>query len=207
MDEKKQEVSDLLYALHLLRDVKNTNFGSQVRTFVATRDFGDDAQFSLHVLYLLEYADILSANESEIDALHTALKGSFVDISLALKLRELPFKAIKVCHSDNGVIMDLGCRPESIITSSQFREDPAGFLSKVLRYSADGATYAMDATAGFGRTANESMIRIYSRHVAQDSRRMSVFGRPSSKSRNRCPQGWSPYLQPKLCGPSVQLLG
>ena len=71
--------------------------------------------------------------------------------------------------------MDLGCRPETIITSKKFSEKPAAFLEEVLRLGADGATYAMDATAGLGRTANESMIRIYSYNVPDESRQRARF--------------------------------
>jgi len=177
----KQEVSELVYLMRLLKDVKETSFGDRVRTFVATRDFGnlkeeENMQFAGQVFTLLKHADIVSANDSEIHALHTAFKEKkYRDIPLAYKLRELPFKAIKLCHSSDGVIMDLGCRPEHIITSSRFRENPAGFLEEVLRLSADGATYAMDATAGLGRLANEAMIRIYSQNVRDETRQYERF--------------------------------
>ena len=172
----EKKVSDLLFLLRLLKEVKKTQFGAtQVRTFVATRDFGDDPWFPRHVLAVLGYADIISVNDTEMDGLHTALIGSFQEMPRAYKLRELPYEAIKVCHGAHGVIMDLGCRPETIITSKKFSEKPAAFLEEVLRLGADGATYAMDATAGLGRTANESMIRIYSYNVPDESRQRARF--------------------------------
>lgn len=171
-----KEVSEMLFLMRLLRDVKTTKFGDRVRTFVATRDFGRDKLFTRQVIALLKNADIISLNDAEIDDLHTAVNGgNYQHMPLAYKLRELPFKAIKVCHSPAGVIMDLGTRPEHIITSERFQEDPAKFLEEVLRLSADGATYAMDATAGLGRWANEAMIRIYSRNVREESRQHNRF--------------------------------
>jgi hypothetical protein len=176
VDPEKQEVSEMLFLMRLLKDVKATKFGDRVRTFVATRDFGRDEIFTRQVIALLKNADIISLNDAEIDDLHTAVNGgNYHNIPLAYKLRELPFKAIKVCHSPAGVIMDLGTRPEHIITSDRFQEDPAKFLEEVLRLSADGATYAMDATAGLGRWANEAMIRIYSRNVREESRQHNRF--------------------------------
>lgn len=175
------EVSELVFLLKLLRDVRERDFNNnKVRTFVATRDFrkptGEvDMVFTRGVLRLLEEADIVSSNDTEIHDLHTAFRKEYRRDPLAYKLKELPFKAIKVCHSADGVIMDLGCRPEKIITSQRFQEKPAVFLEEVLRLSADGATYAMDATAGLGRSANEAMIRIYSRNVKNEDRQHERF--------------------------------
>jgi len=175
-NEKEQTVSEILYMILLLREVKKTSFGDRVRTFVATRDFGKDPSFARQVLTLLKNADIISANDSEIHDLHTAFhNGDFENIPLAYKLRELPFNAMKVCHSADGVIMDLGCRPEHIITSKGFQDDPVEYLEEVLRLSADGATYAMDATSTVGRSANEAMIRIYSGNVTKECRQNERF--------------------------------
>jgi len=175
------KVSEIIFLWQLLREIKKTAFGDRVRTFVGTRDFRDknnrlDRPFAKSALYLLKEADIISSNDAEIHdlyAVHT--RETKHEIPLAYKLRELPFRAIKVCHSADGVIMDLGCRPEHIITSDSFRKDPSTFLTDVLRLAADGATYAMDATAGLGRSANESMIRIYSGHVNEKSRQHERF--------------------------------
>lgn len=178
VDVKKRQVSELLFLKRLLTDVKSTPFGAQVRTMVATRDFGAGERsklFRAQVLTLLEDADIISMNDSELKALHASANGSVEDIPLAYKLRSLPFRAIKVCHAAEGAIMDLGCRPEHIVNSKQFRKNPAQFLEEVLRFSADGATYSMDATAGLGRSANEAMVRIYSHHIKEEDRQNDRF--------------------------------
>ncbi|MFQ5926472.1 MAG: hypothetical protein ACE5MH_03460 [Terriglobia bacterium] len=174
-----KEMTELDLAKQLVKELKKSEFGDRVRIFVATRGFRTKEapleEYARATLSLLEEADIISASDTEIDALHTAYRGEHHDDPLAYKLRELPFEAIKVCHSADGVIMDLGCRPERIITSKRFQADPAGFLEEILRLSADGATYALDATAGLGRTANEAMIRIYSRNVAPENRQTDRF--------------------------------
>jgi hypothetical protein len=172
-----KKVSEMDILEDMITKVKEENFGDRVRTFIATRVFGDDMKFAERVFNLLKKADIISANDSEVEGLHRIHRGAFIDIPLAYKLRELPFEAIKVCHSADGVIMDLGCIPENIITSAHFQENPPGFLEEVLRLSGDGATYAMDATAGLGRTANESMIRIYSQNVRPENRQQELFDR------------------------------
>ncbi len=195
-DEKgnKRVVSEMDILESMIAEVKQTTFGKRVRIFVATRVFGGDIDFAHRVFDLLKKADIISVNDSEAHDLHTAYKGSFVDIPLAYKLRMLPFEAIKVCHSADGVIMDLGCIPEKIITSRHFRENPSGFLEDILRFSADGATYAMDATAGLGRNANEAMIRIYSQNVSPESRQNDLFNRTFRNVREPMPAGmlWVP---------------
>ena len=175
----EEEIPELEVAIRLLKELKAAKYGDRVRVFLSTRSFGrrdeEIHHFAQEALALLNEADIISASDAEIHALHTAHRGEYHDEPLAYKLRELPFEAIKVCHSADGVIMDLGCRPERIITSQGFRRDPPGFLEEVLRLSADGATYALDATAGLGRTANEAMIRIYSRNVLPENRHADRF--------------------------------
>jgi hypothetical protein len=183
-DEGK--VSEIVYLKRLIEqaktEIKQALPNSEFRIFAATRYLRDErgdllTYLAQGVFLLLRQVDIISTNETELQDLHTVYKGAFHDIPLAYKLRELPFKAIKVCHSADGVIMDLGCRPEHIITSQRFREDPAGFLEEVLKLSADGATYAMDATAELGRWANEAMVRIYSQEVKDENRRHAHFNR------------------------------
>src|SRR5207247_629394 len=70
--EDKREVSEMLYLMRLLQDIKKTPFGSRVRTFVATRPFDGDTTFAQQVFALLKYADITSSNEAEVRDLHTA---------------------------------------------------------------------------------------------------------------------------------------
>lgn len=187
-------ISEMDILEDMITKIKEEGFGDRVRIFVATRVFGGDMKFAARVFKLLEKADIISMNDSEVQDLHTTFRGSFKDMPLAYKLRALPFKAIKVCHSADGVIMDLGCIPEDIITSVHFQENPAGFLEEVLRLSADGATYAMDATAGLGRTANESMIRIYSQNVRPENRQQELFDRTFRNVTEPMPAGmlWVP---------------
>ena len=156
-------------SINLIKTIKKTSFGDRVRVFVSTRYIKEenikDAQAILDFLKMKEI-DIVSMNETEAIRLYTAFNdNTYRDIPLAYKVRELPFQSLKLCHSPSGVILDLGCIPERIITSKRFREDPAQFLEETLRLSADGATYAMDSMASLGRTSTEAMIRIYSKHV------------------------------------------
>ena len=116
--------------------------------------------------HILTNTDIISCNETELHDLHTMVVGggTFQDIPLVYKLKQLPHKAIKICHSAYGSILDIGCDPQAIINSRQFIEDPGGYLKSALQLATDGATYAFDAEVG--RKASESMVRIYSDSVA-----------------------------------------
>jgi len=185
----REEISEVRLAERFVQQIRKSPFGGRVRIYVATRSIGN-LKYAQAALSLLEQSDIVSMNDSEANWLHTAYnKGEYSDEPLAYKVRELPLKAIKVCHSADGVIMDLGCIPETIINSKSFVEQPADFLEEVLRLSADGATYAMDATAGLGRTANEAMIRIYSRNVHPESRQNDLFKRTFLNVTNPMPAG------------------
>ncbi len=166
----------------LIRQLKEGDTENRYKVFMSTsrmelprtpeerRTWWDD---DLHPF--LQQADILSADNGEIDTLHFAQQGGLEEIPLGWKLRRLDLTAIKVCHAAYGVAMDLGTRPEEIITSESFRKDPAEYLQEVVRLAADGATYAMDTLAGLGRTASEAMIRIYSKQVAADGREEDRF--------------------------------
>jgi hypothetical protein len=201
-------VSEMDILENMIDRLKNSPHGSMIRVFIATRVFGDDTAFAERVFRLLKKADIISANDSEVHDLHTVHnKGSHADIPLAYKLRALPFKAIKVCHSADGVIMDLGCIPEHIITSHRFRDDPPAFLEEVLRLSADGATYALDATAGYARAANESMIRIYSSFVSQNSRQTDLFNRTFLNVREPMPAGMLSVASARVVRPLGAVVG
>lgn len=206
-DGTEKEVSEMDLLEKMITDVKKEQYGPRVRIFVATRVFGDDMAFAKRVFELLKKADIISANDLEIRTLHTICKQAYVDMPLAAKLRELPFEAIKVCHSADGVAMDLGCIPERIITSERFRDDPPDFLEDVLRLSADGATYAMDATAGLGRSANEAMIRIYSRNVRAENRQSDLFDRTFRNVNEPMPAGMLWVPSPRVVRPLGAVVG
>jgi hypothetical protein len=167
--ESIPNVNNELELCRLMIEAVKERYGERVRVFVSTTHIHEDDENSARAILdflTMKGIDIVSMNESEAKCLHTSFnEGKFKDIPLAYKVRQMPFRAIKLCHSANGVILDLGCVPERIITSQRFRENPAEFLEETLRLSADGATYAMDSMASLGRTANEAMIRIYSKHV------------------------------------------
>ncbi len=170
-DKRQQEKASAL--IERARD----KFGrEQLKVFMATSGFKKPEE-AAEVIGFLQLADIVSANDSEIDKLHTAQMGpaGHQEIPLARKLRQLKFNAIKVCHGPYGVALDLGTRPEDIVTSSSFAEDPALFLQTALRRAADGATYAMDQMAHLGRTATDAMIQVYSSQVPDDGRQDARF--------------------------------
>jgi len=202
-----EELTELDFAKRLVNGIKThfkkSELGKRIRIFMSTRAI-DNLRFATETLSLLQEAQIISMNEVEANMLHTAYNdGKHSDAPLAYKVRELPLTAILVCHSAYGAIMDLGCHPESIITSKKFCDDPPAFLEEVLRLSADGATYAMDATAGLGRQANEAMIRIYSENVSSDNRQREKFKATFQALTEPMPAGmlWIPSAR------AVQTLG
>ncbi|KAF5431404.1 hypothetical protein C5S35_18190, partial [Candidatus Methanophagaceae archaeon] len=188
-EEKEKEIE---YTKKLIQQLKKIDSHDRLRIFVSTRNIDetdmDYAKITYKFLTEVE-PDIISMNEKEANMIHTASRGGrHNDEPLAYKVRDLPIRAMKVCHSASGVIMDLGCIPERIVNSEEFCKDPAKYLEEVLRLSADGATYAMDATAeplpmgegvsattSLGRAANESMIRIYSRYIQPEFRQNEGF--------------------------------
>ncbi len=190
-EDKKKEIKLTESLIKQLREIK---FADRLRIFVSTRNIPDkpqkDIEFAKATYDFLNNIkpDIISMNEDEAGWIHTAFREGKTADALAYKVRDLPFRAIKVCHSANGVIMDLGVIPEKIINSKDFSTDPPGFLEEVLTLSADGATYAMDATteplfiqgepttsSNLGRTTNEAMIRVYSKYVLPETRQVQKF--------------------------------
>ena len=137
---------------------------------------------------ILSHADIISCNETELDDLHTALvgEGVYKDIALPYKLKELPLRAIKMCHSADGAILEVGCNPQTVIKSERFQEKPGEYLTEALRLATDGATYAIDS-ATVGRSASESMVRIYSNSITD--RRAELFRATFQKAVERLPGG------------------
>jgi len=166
------ELSCLLELLELLR----RELTDRLVIFVGTNAFTQEHAKSLDQ-QLLSQADIISMNRDEAKKLYSVRNNAngIADTSksLAQKVRELPYRAIKVCHGSHGAILDLGCMPERIVTSSEFHENPADFLEETLTLAVDGATYAVATNAELGREATAAMIRVYSRHVV--SRESELF--------------------------------
>jgi len=110
---------------------------------------------------ILRKAQIVSFNETELHDLHTAVEGggAHQDIPLAVKLKQLPLEAFKVCHSADGAILELGCEAGTVITSKEFLKDPTEFLRETLRLATDGATYAIDSKH-LGRKASAAAVNL-----------------------------------------------
>jgi hypothetical protein len=121
---------------------------------------------------LLPNVQIFSLNETELHDLHTVVVGKkdgFKDISLPNKLKDIDCRAIKVCHSADGAILEVSCDPQRILNSRSFTERPGEFLRDSLQWATDGAAYAIDSVGETGRSASESMVRIYSSSVEDRS--------------------------------------
>ncbi len=166
-----------LNALDGLLSSVRARLGDRLVIFVGTNKLRDEEHdYALKLTEkLLSNADIISMNRDEAEFLHKLYnqEGFQETKPLAQKVRELPFRAIKICHGSHGAIMDLGCMPEHIITSRRFLNNPAEFLEETLTLAADGATYAVATNAELGRSATEAMIRVYSKHV--ESRDIELF--------------------------------
>jgi hypothetical protein len=194
--------------IHELRE----KFGDKIKIFIGSSSFRN-RRSRLNVkttkeIYdkILKKADIniISCNDKELHDLHTVIvgKGAYKDISLAYKLKQIPIEAIKICHSADGAILDLGCNPEKIINSEQFHKDPYGYLEEALRLSVDGATYALDSVE-VGKKANESMIRTYSASVTD--RCTELFRTTFLKTVERLPAGIIAIQAPLVVNPLATL--
>lgn len=155
---------------------------------------------------ILEKADIVSFNDDELHDLHTVIvgKGARKPISLADKLKELELDAIKVCHSADGAILDLGVNPESVINNKQIREDPYGYLQEALQLSVDGASYVLDSVK-IGRKANETAVRTYSESITKRSK--ELFNRTFLKTVEHLPGGLVTVYAPLVVHPLATLTG
>ena len=178
--------------VRLLQNLRG-EFHDRLKVFIGTsslRKTGGalDIPETQRVFELLKLADIVSFNEVELNDLHTAVVGQGVhaDLSLANKLKDLPLRAIKVCHSADGAILDIGCDPGEIIQSEAFKKDPYRYLKEALQLSVDGAAYALDSS-GVGSEANASMIKIYSDSIKD--RTSEVFRVTFLKTLERMPGG------------------
>ena len=114
---------------------------------------------------VLSRADILSLNETELGDLHTVVVGggTYQEKPLAIKLLELPTRAIKVCHGADGALMDPGPDPGRILNAEAFRNYPAAFLKESLGLAGDGASYCLGSL--YGKDATLSSVQIYSETV------------------------------------------
>jgi hypothetical protein len=177
-----------------LIDALKERFKDKMKIFVGTSSFRKgqdiDEEDTLEIYNkILKKADIVSCNEQELDDLHTVVVGGRAyqqDVSLAYKLKQLPLQGIKVCHSADGAMLELGCNPEPIIRSDEYPKNPHEFLEDALRLSVDGATYTIDALE-VGQTANESMIKVYSASVTDRS--TELFRTTFLKTVERLPAG------------------
>lgn len=153
-----------------LLDQIHKHFGEQALFYIGSSSFRDGSSLNSKRTadiwhHILEKADILSMNETELGDLHTVVvgKGSYQDKPLAYKLLELPTEAIKVCHGADGALMDPGPDPGSIVNAEAFRKDPAAFLEESLRLATDGASYGLASPCG--HDATEASVRIFSATV------------------------------------------
>jgi hypothetical protein len=139
---------------------------------------------------LLPKVQVFSLNEAELHDLHTAVvdrKGDYKDISLPNKLKDIDCQAIKVCHSADGAILEASCDPQRILSSRNLTEKPGEFLRESLQLATDGAAYAIDSVGETGRSASESMVRIYSSSV--EDRSKDQFRVTFLKTVERLPSG------------------
>jgi hypothetical protein len=138
---------------------------------------------------LLPHVDLFSLNETELHDLHTVVLGNmnYQELALPNKLKELDCHAIKVCHSADGAILEVGCDPQRIINSEKFAEKPGEYLQQSLQWAVDGAAYAIDSIEQVGRMASEPMVRIYSSSVGDRSD--DLFRVTFLKTVDRLPSG------------------
>ncbi len=198
----------------LIDAIKASSLKEHVKIFVGVSSFRDgpsltqDREERLRLIYdkILVKADIISCNELELHDLHTVLVGGgkYKDIQLALKLKELDLRAMKVCHSSEGAILEVGTDPDAIVTSKQFTEDPGKFLHETLQLATDGATYAMDSLKA-GRSANDSMVRTYSSTIKE--RADQTFRTTFLRTLERMPGGIVAVQAPLVAKPLAAVTG
>ena len=193
----------------LLTAIRN-RLGDRAVIFVGSASFrqggNTDIQRAKEIYEkILSKADIISFNDIELHDLHTAIvgDGTFQNIPLAIKLKQLQLQAIKVCHSAEGAILELGCQPEKLITSPDFRRDPGFYLKETLQLAADGASYTIDSVGG--KMASEAMVRVYSSSI--NDRSTELFRGTFLKTVERPPGGIVAVQAPVVAQPISALTG
>lgn len=175
---ERGKASRVLFALSIpnppeegvrLVDELRDQFGARALFFISCSSFrtGTVPNFERirRMQPILERADIISMNETELVDLHSLMvgNGNYQDKPLSYKLLELPLKAVKVCHGDAGTIMDAGPDPGRVVSAGMYRNDPAAFLEESLRLATDGATFGIASPRG--HDAAEDGVRVFSATV------------------------------------------
>lgn len=115
---------------------------------------------------VISKVDIVSFNDAELTDYYNAMYTPSEERSLAQKLRDLDLNAIKICHSAEGVILDLNInRPTQIINSEGFNDYPSRFIEEVLQLSSDGTSMNLDRGPEIGWEADMTQVEIYSKHI------------------------------------------
>ena len=200
------------HPLHLgakLIDELKLAFGEKLKVYVGLSTLRKGTKIKNQLIqdlnqHILNRVDILTMNDAELHDLDTGLVGDYRDIPLAQKLKELPVKAIMVCHSADGAIMNVNCQPEAIVNSDHFNEDPAAFLKETLRLATDGASYALDSI-DTGRTASETLVRIYSSSI--ENRSIGRFDATFLNVLEKMPAGLISVQAPQIGRPLSAVTG
>jgi len=194
----------------LLNEIEKTEFPANRLFFFGCSSFREGTQWNQDETKqiwesMLERADILSMNETELSDLHTVVvgNGTFQDKALSYKLMELPTEAIKVCHSSAGSLMDPGPDPGRFLNAEAFKTDPSGFLEQSLWLATDGAAYGI--ASQFGNHATEAAVRIFSIRVG--SRNADTFKAVFLNVLETMPPGLIAVPAPLVARPMSALTG